>query len=72
MIRTAVVGLDHGHLGFDRIHEAFADQIETRDHAWALDEAERGLENLLLCIAADRAVLEGRVVKREESAAADA
>ena len=56
----------HGHLGFDRIHDAFADQIETRDHARAADEAERGLENLLVCLAADRAILEGRVVKREE------
>ena len=56
----------HGHLGFDRIHDAFADQIETRGHARAADEAERGLENLLVCLAADRAILEGRVVKREE------
>jgi predicted dehydrogenase len=62
----------HGHLGFDCIHDAFADQIETRDHAWAVDEAERGLENLLLCLAADRAILEGRVVRREEFATATA
>ncbi len=60
----------HGHLGFDCIHDAFADQIQTGDRAWAVDEAERGLENLLLCLAADRAILEGRVVQREEFAPA--
>ena len=57
-------------LGFDRVHDAFADQIEARDHAWAVDEAERGLENVLLCLAADRAIREGRVVHREEFAPA--
>jgi predicted dehydrogenase len=60
----------HDLLGFDCLHNAFADQIESRDHAWAVEEAERGLENLLLCLAADRAILEGRVVTREEFAAA--
>jgi predicted dehydrogenase len=58
----------HGHLGFDRMHDAFADQIESGDHAAAVDEAERGLENLLLCLAADRAILEHRVVHQEEFA----
>lgn len=62
----------HGHLGFDRIHDAFADQIQAGDHAWAVDEAERGLENLLLCLAADRAILEGRIVQREEFVTATA
>src|SRR5437016_1125407 len=57
-------------LGFDRIHDAFADQIEAGDRAWAVDEAERGLENLLLCLAADRAILERRIVQREEFASA--
>ena len=55
-------------LGFDRIHDAFADQIEAGDHAMAVDEAERGLENLLLCLAADRAIRERRIVQREEFA----
>ncbi|HET8998668.1 MAG TPA: Gfo/Idh/MocA family oxidoreductase [bacterium] len=62
----------HGHLGFDCIHDAFADQIRSRDHAAAVDEAERGFENLLLCLAADRAILEGRIVHREEFATAGA
>ena len=53
-------------LGFDRLHDAFADQIAAGDHAWAVDEAERGLENLLLCLAADRAITERRIVQREE------
>jgi predicted dehydrogenase len=57
-------------LGFDRLHDAFADQIESPDHARAVDEAERGFENLLLCLAADRAILEGRVVQRSEFAVA--
>jgi len=35
-----------------------------------VDEAERGLENLLLCLAADRAILERRIVQREEFASA--
>jgi len=63
----------HDLLGFDCIHDAFADQIEARDHAWAVDEAERGFENLLLCLAADRAILERRIVQRDEfvPAAAD-
>ena len=61
----------HGHLGFDCIHDAFAEQIHARDHTLAVDEAERGLENLLVCLAADRALVEGRVVKREEFAAAE-
>jgi predicted dehydrogenase len=60
----------HGHLGFDRLHDAFADQIAAGDRAWAVDEAERGLENLLLCLAADRAILERRIVGREEFALA--
>ncbi len=59
-------------LGFDCIHDAFADQIQAGDRAWAVDEAERGLENLLLCLAADRAILEGRIVQREEFVRASA
>jgi predicted dehydrogenase len=59
-----------GHLGFDVNQDAFADQIEAGDHARAVAEAERGMENLLLCLAAERALLEGRIVERSEVAPA--
>jgi predicted dehydrogenase len=57
-----------GHLGFDRNQDVFADAIESGDHEWAIREAERGLENLRLCLAAERALDSGRVVHRDEVA----
>jgi predicted dehydrogenase len=56
----------HGHLGFDVNQDVFADQIASGDHAWAEHEAERGLENTLVCLAAERALDLGRVVERSE------
>jgi predicted dehydrogenase len=61
-----------GHLGFDVNQDAFASQIESSDHAWAVAEAERGMENLLVCLAAEQALLEGRVIQRSEVGAAAA
>jgi predicted dehydrogenase len=55
-----------GHLGFDRIHEVFAYEIASRDHAYSVDEAERGMENLLVCLAADQSLVEGRVIQRSD------
>jgi predicted dehydrogenase len=55
-----------GHLGFDVNQTAFADLIGSGDHAWSVDEAERGMENLLVCLAAEKALDEGRVITRSE------
>jgi predicted dehydrogenase len=52
-----------GHLGFDLVHEEFVAQIED-DRAQGILEAERGLENLRLCLAAQRAVDTGQMVVR--------
>ncbi len=57
-----------GHLGFDRNQDVFADAIESGDHDWAVREAERGLENLRICLAAERAIDSGQVVHRDEVA----
>jgi myo-inositol 2-dehydrogenase/D-chiro-inositol 1-dehydrogenase len=55
-----------GHLGFDANQDAFAELIRSGDHARSVDEAERGMENLLVCLAAERALDEGRVITRAE------
>jgi predicted dehydrogenase len=55
-----------GHLGFDRNQDAFADAILSGDHDWAVREAERGLENLRICLAAERSLDTGRVIERAE------
>ena len=55
-----------GHLGFDNNQDVFADAIESGDHGWAVREAERGLENLRICLAAERALDTGRVISRDE------
>ncbi|NJD27724.1 MAG: Gfo/Idh/MocA family oxidoreductase [Chloroflexi bacterium] len=57
-----------GHLGFDRNQDVFADAIESGDHEWAVREAERGLENLRICLAAERALDSGQVVHRDDVA----
>ena len=56
----------HGHLGFDVNQDVFADQIASGDHTWAVRDAERGLENTLVCLASERALDTGRVVERSE------
>ncbi|NLE75974.1 MAG: Gfo/Idh/MocA family oxidoreductase, partial [Chloroflexi bacterium] len=44
-----------GHLGFDLVHDEFVAQIHS-DRREALTEAERGLENLRLCLAIQEAM----------------
>jgi predicted dehydrogenase len=56
-----------GHLGFDVIHQELVAQIEG-DRGDAIAEAEVGLENLRLCLAAQEALDSGRVVERAEVA----
>lgn len=56
-----------GHLGFDLVHEDLIAQIEG-DRREAIAEAERGLENLRLCLAAQEALDSGRIVERSEAA----
>ena len=54
----------HGHLGFDVNQHAWADNIAAGDHARSVDEAERGMENLMVCLAAEKALDSGVVVAR--------
>lgn len=56
-----------GHLGFDLIHEELVAQIEG-DRRDAIREAEGGLENVRLCLAAQEALDTGRIVERPEAA----
>ncbi len=56
----------HQHLGFDVAHEEFARQIETSDSAAAAAQAASGFENVLICLAAERALDTGAIVTRDE------
>ncbi len=56
-----------GHLGFDLLHDDLVAQIEG-DRREALREAERGLENMRLGLAAQQALDTGQVVAREQAA----
>jgi predicted dehydrogenase len=53
-----------GHLGFDALHDELAAQIDAGDRQAALTQAAQGLENTLLCLAAQEALDTGRVVER--------
>lgn len=55
-----------GHLGFDLVHDDLISQIEG-NRGEAMAEAEGGLENLRLCLAAQKALDSGRIVERSES-----
>jgi predicted dehydrogenase len=61
-----------GHLGFDVNQDAFADQIVSGDHGWAVAEAERGMENLLICLGAEEALIKGTVIRRSDVESPDA
>jgi len=54
-----------GHLGFDLLQDDLVAQVES-DRKEALAEAERGLENLRLCLAAQQALDTGQVVERQQ------
>lgn len=56
-----------GHLGFDLVHDDLVAQVEG-DRSEAMAEAERGLENLRLCLAAEEALASRRVIERREIA----
>jgi predicted dehydrogenase len=53
-----------GHLGFDALHDDLVAQVERGDRSEALAQADQGLENTLLCLAAQEALATGRVVER--------
>ncbi len=55
-----------GHLGFDALHDELVAQIESGDHWQAMAQAAQGLENTLLCLAAQEALATGQVVQRGE------
>lgn len=56
----------HQHLGFDLAHDEFARQIETGDRAAAAAQAAAGLENVLICLAAERALETKLIVTRDD------
>jgi predicted dehydrogenase len=53
-----------GHLGFDALHDELVEQVERGDRRAALEQAAQGLENTLLCLAAQEALERGSVVER--------
>ena len=53
-----------GHLGFDALHDELVEQAERGDRRAALEQAAQGLENTLLCLAAQEALERGSVVER--------
>lgn len=58
----------HQHLGFDVAHAEFARQIETGDHAAGVAQSLAGLENVLICLAAERALDTGQIISRDDVA----
>ena len=62
----------HQHLGFDVAHDEFARQVETGDVAAAAAQATAGYENVLICLAAERALDSGTIVTRDEVTASKA
>ena len=53
-----------GHLGFDLLHDELVAQAAGGDRREAAAQAAQGLENTLLCLAAQEALRSGSVVKR--------
>ena len=62
----------HQHLGFDVAHDEFARQVETGDVAAAAAQATAGYENVLICLAAERALDSGTIVTRDKVTASKA
>jgi hypothetical protein len=53
-----------GHLGIDALHDELVAQAACGDRSAAREQAAQGLENTLLCLAAQEALATGRVVER--------